>query len=97
MGSFIDESCERIREQVGKDHVILGLSGGVDSMVCTYLLKVIGHPFQAVHINYANRPECPQEVDLLRYWCNLLSIPLIVRTIDEINRPRCMEPEINLR
>ena len=77
--------------------ITVSLSGGVDSMVCTYLLKVIGHPFQAVHINYANRPECPQEVDLLRYWCSILSVPLIVRTIDEINRPRCMEPEINLR
>lgn len=77
--------------------ITVSLSGGVDSMVCTYLLKVIGHPFQAVHINYTNRPECPQEVALLRYWCNILSIPLIVRTIDEINRPRCMEPEINLR
>lgn len=77
--------------------ITVSLSGGVDSMVCTYLLKAIGHPFQAVHINYANRPECPQEVDLIRYWCNILAIPLIVRTIDEINRPRCMEPEINLR
>jgi tRNA(Ile)-lysidine synthetase-like protein len=77
--------------------ITVSLSGGVDSMVCTYLLKAIGQPFQAVHINYANRPECPLEVALLRYWCSILDITLIIRTIDEINRPRCMEPEINLR
>jgi 3'-phosphoadenosine 5'-phosphosulfate sulfotransferase (PAPS reductase)/FAD synthetase len=77
--------------------ITVSLSGGVDSMVCTYLLKAVGQPFQAVHINYANRPECPLEVALLRYWCSILDVPLIIRTIDEINRPRCMEPEINLR
>src|SRR5690606_31767625 len=28
MGSFIEQTCEEIRRQVGKDHVVLGLSGG---------------------------------------------------------------------
>jgi len=31
MGSFIEEACERVREQVGDEKVVLGLSGGVDS------------------------------------------------------------------
>jgi len=33
MGSFIEESVGRIREQVGDAGVVLGLSGGVDSVV----------------------------------------------------------------
>ena len=52
MGSFIDESCERIREQVGKDHVILGLSGGVDSSVAAALIhRAIGEQLTCVFVN----------------------------------------------
>src|SRR5690606_16571019 len=36
--SFIDEKKREIRETVGEDHVILGLSGGVDSSVAAVLL-----------------------------------------------------------
>jgi len=42
-GSFIDESIDKIRKQVGNDRVILGLSGGVDSSVAAALLhRAIG-------------------------------------------------------
>jgi GMP synthase (glutamine-hydrolysing) len=52
MGSFIDETCSRIREQVGSDHVILGLSGGVDSSVAAALLhKAIGDQLTCVFVN----------------------------------------------
>ncbi|MFN2767849.1 glutamine amidotransferase-related protein, partial [Escherichia coli] len=35
---IIDDAVERIRQQVGDDKVILGLSGGVDSSVAAVLL-----------------------------------------------------------
>ncbi|MBE7490865.1 MAG: glutamine-hydrolyzing GMP synthase [Planctomycetes bacterium] len=38
MSSFIEEQCERIRNQVGRGHVICGLSGGVDSSVVAALI-----------------------------------------------------------
>ena len=38
MGDYIDEAVARIREQVGDDEVILGLSGGVDSSVAAALI-----------------------------------------------------------
>ncbi len=38
MSSFIEEQCQRIRQQVGKGHVICGLSGGVDSSVVAALI-----------------------------------------------------------
>ena len=38
MGNVIDESVARIREQVGTEEVILGLSGGVDSSVAAALI-----------------------------------------------------------
>ena len=33
MADFLDEEVARVRKQVGKDRVICGLSGGVDSAV----------------------------------------------------------------
>jgi GMP synthase (glutamine-hydrolysing) len=52
MGSFIEETCRTVREQVGQDHVILGLSGGVDSSVAAALLhKAIGDQLTCVFVN----------------------------------------------
>jgi GMP synthase (glutamine-hydrolysing) len=52
MGSFIDRECAAIRERVGKDKVLLGLSGGVDSSVVAALLhKAIGDQLTCVFVN----------------------------------------------
>ncbi len=52
MKNFIDEKVFAIREQVGKDRVILGLSGGVDSSVAAALLsKAIGKQLTAIFVN----------------------------------------------
>jgi GMP synthase (glutamine-hydrolysing) len=52
MGSFIEEEIKAIREVVGDDHVILGLSGGVDSSVAAVLLaKAIGKQLHCVFVN----------------------------------------------
>jgi GMP synthase (glutamine-hydrolysing) len=39
MKSFIENEVKRVKEQVGSDHVVLGLSGGVDSSVVAVLLQ----------------------------------------------------------
>jgi GMP synthase (glutamine-hydrolysing) len=52
MGSFIEHTCAAIREQVGVDHVILGLSGGVDSSVAAALLhRAIGQQLTCIFVN----------------------------------------------
>ncbi|MGC3989078.1 MAG: glutamine-hydrolyzing GMP synthase [Chthoniobacteraceae bacterium] len=52
MGSFIEQTCEEIRQQVGTDHVVLGLSGGVDSSVAAALLhKAIGDQLTCIFVN----------------------------------------------
>jgi len=52
MGSFIKEACERIRQQVGDQKVVLGLSGGVDSSVTAALLhKAIGDQLTCIFVN----------------------------------------------
>ena len=52
MRSYIDQSVEDIRAQVGKEHVILGLSGGVDSSVAAALIhKAIGKQLTCIFVN----------------------------------------------
>jgi GMP synthase (glutamine-hydrolysing) len=51
-GHIIDDAVAHIREQVGKEHVILGLSGGVDSSVVAALLhKAIGEQLTCVFVD----------------------------------------------
>ncbi len=50
--SFIDTTVASLREQIGNDKVILGLSGGVDSTVAGVLLnKAIGHNLTCIFVN----------------------------------------------
>ena len=52
MRSYIDQAVEEIRAQVGKERVILGLSGGVDSSVAAALLhKAIGDQLTCIFVN----------------------------------------------
>jgi GMP synthase (glutamine-hydrolysing) len=51
-GNIIAESIARVREQVGVDHVLLGLSGGVDSAVVAALLhRAIGQQLTCVFVD----------------------------------------------
>ncbi len=50
--SFIEEKTKEIRSLVGDDHVILGLSGGVDSSVAAVLLhSAIGDRLTCIFVN----------------------------------------------
>jgi GMP synthase (glutamine-hydrolysing) len=50
--NIIDDQIARVREQVGDDHVLLGLSGGVDSSVVAALLhKAIGDRLTCVFVD----------------------------------------------
>ncbi|MEQ1807693.1 MAG: glutamine-hydrolyzing GMP synthase, partial [Burkholderiaceae bacterium] len=53
MGNYIDECVARIRAQVGNEHVILGLSGGVDSSVAAALIhRAIGDQLTCVFVDH---------------------------------------------
>jgi len=52
MGSFIDEQVKKIRDLVGTDKVICGLSGGVDSSVVAALIhRAIGDQLTCVFVD----------------------------------------------
>jgi GMP synthase (glutamine-hydrolysing) len=53
MGDYIAEAVAKIREQVGTDEVILGLSGGVDSSVAAALIhRAIGDQLTCVFVDH---------------------------------------------
>ncbi len=51
--SFIDTTVAALREQLGNDKVVLGLSGGVDSSVAAVLLnRAIGHNLICIFVDH---------------------------------------------
>jgi GMP synthase (glutamine-hydrolysing) len=77
MAAFRAEAVQRIREQVGKERVICGLSGGVDSSVAAVLIhEAIGDQLTCVLVDTGllRLNEAKAVVDLFR---NHFNIPLV--------------------
>ena len=77
MRAFKDEAIEKIRKQVGKGRVILGLSGGVDSAVAAALIhEAIGDQLTCVLVDHGlmRLAEAQKVVALFRDSYN---IPLV--------------------
>jgi len=73
-------------------NIIVSLSGGVDSMVCAFLLhyyakKTNVNPIAAT-INYANREDQNLEIEMVNEWLSYLDMEHHVREINEIKRSR---------
>lgn len=73
------------------DSVIVSLSGGVDSMVISYILHhlKLSHVIKsvcAVHVDYGNRSISKAESDFVETWCSFLKIPFITRRIEHMRR-----------
>jgi tRNA(Ile)-lysidine synthetase-like protein len=83
----------------------MSISGGVDSMVCLYILNQIikysnSYKFkeiflEAIHINYSNRKETIIEEQIVSTFCNNQGINLYIRRVYELNRSECID--ISLR
>ena len=53
MSAFARDEIEKIRSKVGTDHVIVGVSGGVDSVTTSVLLhKAIGNQLHAIFVDH---------------------------------------------
>ena len=89
----ITREFENIIGRTKPAKIIISLSGGVDSMISSLILRRLsakyGFTLFAVHINYANRVSCKEEEEYLKSWCGYLGIDLYIRAIQEINRDKC--------
>lgn len=62
----------------------MGVSGGVDSMVCLSVLRRLGYEVHAFHANYGLREGANADEALVRGWCEKQSpsVPLNVASLD---------------
>ncbi|MCH9627018.1 MAG: tRNA(Ile)-lysidine synthase [Chlamydiales bacterium] len=73
--TFID--CQNLK----KEPLLLGLSGGPDSMALFHLLRKINHPFQAAHLDHGWRPESREEGNLLVQMCQKYGVRCHLRSV----------------
>ena len=66
--------------------VLVSLSGGIDSMVMTVILKSLNINFVCCHLNYNNRPETKLEEQFLINWCTENNIHIYINEITHIKR-----------
>lgn len=65
------------------EDVVVGLSGGVDSIVLASLLRDLGHPIRAVHVNYQLRGEASDADEaFVRKWCEERRVDLTTARYD---------------
>ena len=63
--------------------VVIGLSGGVDSIVLASVLVSLGMSVRAVHVNYRLRGDASDEDEaFVRTWCGERGMDLVVRSFD---------------
>ncbi|NIG88566.1 MAG: glutamine-hydrolyzing GMP synthase [Serratia symbiotica] len=87
--TIIEDAVERIRQQVGEDHVILGLSGGVDSSVTAMLLhRAIGTRLTCVFVDNGllRLNEADQVLEMFgdRFGLNIVHVAAENRFLSEL-------------
>ncbi len=87
--AFIEEQVEALRAQIGKEKVLLALSGGVDSsVVAALLIKAVGKQLVCVHVNHGllRKGEPEQVIDVFRNQmdANLIYVDAVDRFLDKL-------------
>ena len=89
LDNFIDEAVADIRAQVGNEHVVLGLSGGVDSSVVAALIhKAIGDKLICVFVDHGllrkNEKGMVKEIFERNFGMNLVVVDAADRFLDKL-------------
>jgi len=87
--AFIEEQIAEARRVIGKDKVLLALSGGVDSsVVAALLIKAVGSQFACVHVNHGllRKGEPEQVIKVFRdeMDANLIYVDAVDRFLDKL-------------
>lgn len=76
----IEAICRRHLEIVKGSHLLIALSGGVDSTALTLILKILEPRLEirlsALHLNHCLRPSAARDAEFARNLCQDLVIPL---------------------
>ena len=88
----IEEGIYNIIDKVEGSKYAVSISGGVDSMILSYIMNKIckrnKKELILLHISYGNRECCDIEIKMLKKWSGVLGVSLYIRRIDEIKRSR---------
>lgn len=89
MENFIKIKVQEIKQQVGNDNVILGLSGGVDSSVAAVLInKAIGKQLKCIFVNNGvlrlNEGQKIQDIFRKHYDIDLIYVDATDEFLDEL-------------
>lgn len=72
-----------------EDIIVMGVSGGADSMSLLFLLHSFGYDVRVVHVNHCIRGlDAEKDAEFIREYCNNAEIPceVVVRDIPQIAR-----------
>lgn len=70
----------------GRLPLLLGLSGGPDSMALFHLLLKVNYPFEVAHIDHGWRPESGQEADILDKICRANGIKFYLKRLQHVSQ-----------
>jgi len=70
-----------------KENILVGLSGGPDSVCLLYILNNLKDKFMldlhAIYIDHTMRPEeAPEEIEFCKLLCKRLNVPFLTKSID---------------
>ena len=85
--SIIEDAVERLKQQIGDDEVILGLSGGVDSSVTAMLLhRAIGSKLTCVFVDNGllRLNEGQQVMDMLVITLDSILLRWMLRSVSSM-------------
>lgn len=75
LSAWVHETIREVFPAASGTHFVVGLSGGLDSVVMTHLLHSFGYQMTAVHVNYQQRGEESDGDELfVRKFCEQLGI-----------------------
>jgi tRNA(Ile)-lysidine synthase len=66
----------------GKNLLVVGVSGGPDSLCLLHILHHFGYPIIAVHVNHGLRPEANEESEQVMQFAGSLGVEFIARCVD---------------
>lgn len=81
----LDSVLETLQEACKLDQrrlIVIGVSGGPDSLCLLDMLHRLGYPLHVAHVNHQLRPEAEQEMELVQQAAELRGLPFTCQRVE---------------